>query len=183
MSIEVRNRLEAVFGLKLATTLLFTYPHTAALAEHLLSSLHLQPEIEAESARTDAAPSSAVRDVAQEGIAIIGMAFRFPGGARTPEAFFQLIEEGLDAVTEPPYSAQPFKLARANSNNHGRAGQNVLYADGHVEFQNSPFCGMLRASTFGGTNTMRDNIYTLDLLGKSDRTQNIELNAGLSFLF
>ena len=30
---------------------------------------------------------------------------------------------------------------------------------------------------------MRDNIYTLDLLGKSDRTQNIELNAGLSFLF
>ena len=30
---------------------------------------------------------------------------------------------------------------------------------------------------------MRDNIYTLDLLGKSDRTQNFELNAGLSFLF
>jgi outer membrane beta-barrel protein len=30
---------------------------------------------------------------------------------------------------------------------------------------------------------MRDNIYTLDLLGKSDRTHNVELNAGLSFLF
>lgn len=30
---------------------------------------------------------------------------------------------------------------------------------------------------------MRDNIYTLDLLGKRDSTQNIELNAGLSFLF
>jgi outer membrane beta-barrel protein len=30
---------------------------------------------------------------------------------------------------------------------------------------------------------MRDNIYTLDLLGKRDRTQNVELNAGLSFLF
>ncbi|MEK8032195.1 outer membrane beta-barrel domain-containing protein [Ideonella sp. DXS29W] len=30
---------------------------------------------------------------------------------------------------------------------------------------------------------MRDNIYTLDLLGKRDSTHNIELNAGLSFLF
>jgi outer membrane beta-barrel protein len=30
---------------------------------------------------------------------------------------------------------------------------------------------------------MRDNVYTLDLLGKRDRTQNVELNAGLSFLF
>jgi outer membrane beta-barrel protein len=30
---------------------------------------------------------------------------------------------------------------------------------------------------------MRDNVYTLDLLGKRDMTQNVELNAGLSFLF
>jgi outer membrane beta-barrel protein len=30
---------------------------------------------------------------------------------------------------------------------------------------------------------MRDNIYKLDLLGKTDMTHNVELNAGLSFLF
>jgi outer membrane beta-barrel protein len=30
---------------------------------------------------------------------------------------------------------------------------------------------------------MRDNVYTLDLLGKRDSTHNVELNAGLSFLF
>lgn len=30
---------------------------------------------------------------------------------------------------------------------------------------------------------MRDNIFKLDLLGKSDMTHNVELNAGLSFLF
>lgn len=30
---------------------------------------------------------------------------------------------------------------------------------------------------------MRDNIYTLDLLGKRDSTHNVELNAGLSYLF
>jgi len=37
-----------------------------------------------------------------EPIAIIGMACRFPGGADSPEAFFRLLEEGLDAVTEVP---------------------------------------------------------------------------------
>jgi len=37
-----------------------------------------------------------------------------------------------------------------NSNNHGQDGQNVLYGDGHVEFQNNPFVGI-----------QRDNIYTV----------------------
>lgn len=39
------------------------------------------------------------------------------------------------------------------------------------------------ADWFGVRVDMRDNIYTLDLLGKRDRTHNIELNLGLSFLF
>jgi prepilin-type processing-associated H-X9-DG protein len=37
----------------------------------------------------------------------------------------------------------------ANSRNHGGAGQNVLYADGRVEFRDTPLCGI-----------QRDNIYT-----------------------
>jgi len=65
-----------------------------------------------------------------------------------------------DNVTIVKPSSARNVMANANTNNHNGDGQNVLYADGHVEFQNSPFCGMLRASTFGGTNTMRDNIYT-----------------------
>ena len=50
-------------------------------------------------------------------------------------------------------------MANANSNNHNGDGQNVLYADGHVEFQNSPFCGMLRPNN-NPTLSFRDNIYT-----------------------
>ncbi len=46
-------------------------------------------------------------------------------------------------------------MARGNSNNHGNEGQEVLYCDGHVEFQNTPFCGPQRT----GENA-RDNIFT-----------------------
>jgi prepilin-type processing-associated H-X9-DG protein len=40
-------------------------------------------------------------------------------------------------------------MRRANSPNHDGDGQNVLYGDGHVEFQQNPFVGV-----------KRDNIYT-----------------------
>ena len=60
---------------------------------------------------------------------------------------------GGDDVTAPTYSAGPFELAKANSNNHAHAGQNVLYAAGHVQFQGTPYCGV-------GEGAVRDNIYT-----------------------
>lgn len=37
-----------------------------------------------------------------EPLAIIGAACRFPGGASTPEAYWQLLRDGVDAVTEVP---------------------------------------------------------------------------------
>ena len=44
----------------------------------------------------------AVKEERTEPIAIIGMSCRFPGGANSPEAFWQLLAEGRDAVTEVP---------------------------------------------------------------------------------
>ena len=46
-----------------------------------------------------------------------------------------------------------------NSANHGQDGQNVLYGDGHVEFQNNPFCG-----------SQRDNIFTSRASGATQST-------------
>ncbi|HUB26479.1 MAG TPA: type II secretion system protein [Tepidisphaeraceae bacterium] len=54
-----------------------------------------------------------------------------------------------------PYDATPMELARANSPNHSHAGQNVLYADGSVSFEITPYCGVHPPDATDG-----DNIYT-----------------------
>jgi prepilin-type N-terminal cleavage/methylation domain-containing protein/prepilin-type processing-associated H-X9-DG protein len=67
-----------------------------------------------------------------------------------------------NAVTSStPTSARAIMMA-ANSNNHKNDGQNVLYADGHVEYQKTPWAGSYETS--GGT-ALRDNIYVADTSG------------------
>src|SRR5262245_51479191 len=44
----------------------------------------------------------ALERAATEPIAIVGMACRFPGGATDPDAFWRLLHEGRDAITEVP---------------------------------------------------------------------------------
>jgi acyl transferase domain-containing protein/acyl carrier protein len=44
----------------------------------------------------------AVEERSTEPIAIVGMACRFPGGADTPEALWQLLVDGVDTVAAPP---------------------------------------------------------------------------------
>jgi prepilin-type N-terminal cleavage/methylation domain-containing protein/prepilin-type processing-associated H-X9-DG protein len=39
-------------------------------------------------------------------------------------------------------------MKQGNSNNHDEDGQNVLYGDGHVEFQSNPFVGVQRDNIF-----------------------------------
>jgi acyl transferase domain-containing protein len=54
-------------------------------------------------ARASASPAAeAPRERADEGIAVIGMGCRLPGGADSPEAFWQLLVDGVDAVREIP---------------------------------------------------------------------------------
>src|SRR5215475_6323021 len=49
-----------------------------------------------------AAKLEAVERAGTEPIAIIGMSCRFPGGAESPETFWQLLHDGRDAITEVP---------------------------------------------------------------------------------
>ncbi|MBT6047726.1 MAG: polyketide synthase, partial [Candidatus Scalindua sp.] len=44
----------------------------------------------------------AIRDAQNEPIAVIGMGCRFPGGVDNPETYWQLLRDGVDAITEIP---------------------------------------------------------------------------------
>ncbi len=56
-----------------------------------------------------------------EPIAIIGMGCRIPGGANTPEAFFKLLEDGVDAVSEVPPDRWHIEPEGPNSEGEARA--------------------------------------------------------------
>nr|WP_103334877.1 type I polyketide synthase [Amycolatopsis sp. CA-126428] len=93
-AVELRNRLNAATGLKLTATLVFDYPTPAVLAGHLLAEL-----LGEEPVRGEAAPAARVAD---EPIAIVGMACHLPGGIRSPEEFWQLLASGGDVISGFP---------------------------------------------------------------------------------
>ncbi|HVT90075.1 MAG TPA: type II secretion system protein [Tepidisphaeraceae bacterium] len=57
-------------------------------------------------------------------------------------------------AAQQPFDAPMSLLSRANSSNHGTAGQNVVYGDSSVRFQTTPYCGV------GYFKPPGDNIYT-----------------------
>ena len=93
-AVELRNRLDALCGLRLPATLIFDFPSSATLADHLLEVLL------GGSQATAMAPPRSTRT--QEPIAIVGMACRYPGGVSSPEGLWQLLLAGTDAISEFP---------------------------------------------------------------------------------
>lgn len=102
MAVELRNQLASSLGRALPATLLFDYPTLSALAGYLLSEYsETAPAPAAKPALTAALPAL---DLPEDSIAIIGMACRFPGGADTPERYWENLRNGIDAISEAPRS-------------------------------------------------------------------------------
>jgi acyl carrier protein len=93
-AVELRNRLGTTTGLRLPTTVVFDHPTVTALAERLRHEL----------LGTTAAPVTTVpRAVpADEPIAIVSMACRYPGDATTPERFWHNIVTATDTISDFP---------------------------------------------------------------------------------
>ncbi|CDR15591.1 hypothetical protein GCM10022420_087700 [Streptomyces iranensis] len=111
--------LTAATGVPLSSVAVFDHPDPAALAAHLLTRLtgaeegaaEEEPagekraeEKRAEEKRAERRP--VVRDHtggrAEDPIAIVGMACRFPAGITSPEELWEFLEQGGDAVTGFP---------------------------------------------------------------------------------
>ncbi|MEO3770600.1 type I polyketide synthase, partial [Micromonospora sp. B9E7] len=92
-AVELRNRLVTTTGLHLPTSVVFDYPNAATLAGHLAALLGTDDS---------ATPETRVTTLANEPIAIVGMACRYPGGVGSPEDLWRLVETGTDAVSALP---------------------------------------------------------------------------------
>jgi myxalamid-type polyketide synthase MxaE and MxaD len=88
----IAGDLEARLGRRIPASTLFEYPTIAKLAAYLTGE-----DVHAERAAAEAQ----THDPTREPIAIVGIGCRFPG-AHTPAAFWELLADGRDAVTEVP---------------------------------------------------------------------------------
>ncbi|MET8136960.1 type I polyketide synthase, partial [Streptomyces sp. NPDC005251] len=92
-AVDLHSRLVAGTGLRLPVTLAFDHPTPAHLARHLRARLLGLTE--------DIAPVAAATS-SDEPIAIVGIGCRFPGGVHSPEALWDLVAAGTDAITPFP---------------------------------------------------------------------------------
>ena len=99
MAVELRNRMNRAFAGEYvaSNTIVFDYPSVTALAQHLAGELGDAGEAAAPA--PEQAPAKRATIDPGEGIAIVGMACRFPGGEDL-DAFWELLEAGRSSVTD-----------------------------------------------------------------------------------
>lgn len=93
-AVELRGRIAAAIGSRLPASLTFDYPTPAQLARYLRDEVLGGERPPAEASRQGPAEG--------DGVAIVGMACRFPGGVGSPEDLWRLVAEVRDAVVPFP---------------------------------------------------------------------------------
>jgi acyl transferase domain-containing protein/acyl carrier protein len=96
MAVELRRRMEQGVGAEIPITLVMDYPRISDVADYLLGDV-LGLSEQAKPAPQLASPSTGTNDP----IAIIAVSCRFPG-APNPEAFWEVLSGGVNAIGEVP---------------------------------------------------------------------------------
>ncbi|MGK4008524.1 SDR family NAD(P)-dependent oxidoreductase [Sorangium sp. So ce1036] len=96
MALKLRTGLESTTGLRLPATLLFDQPTPAALARRI------QEELFGHEVEVAGAPAPVPEALDGQPIAIVAMSCRYPGGVRTPEELWELLRDGIDAISTFP---------------------------------------------------------------------------------
>jgi polyketide synthase 12 len=123
LAVELRNRLNAATGMRLAATLVFDYPSPVALAEHLLEQV--------DGTEVRAPRPIALAASSEEPVAIVGMSCRFPGGVSSPRELWELLEAGGDAIAGLPADRE-WGLERLPDPDPERAGDSYVPAGGFL---------------------------------------------------
>ncbi|BBB02252.1 putative modular polyketide synthase [Actinacidiphila reveromycinica] len=100
-TLEMRQQMSALTGLRLPATLLFDYPTPEVLAGFLRSELGVPAaggDVAPAVAEPAAAGSGADGAALGEPVAIVAMSCRYPGGVTAPEDLWDLLEAGRDAI-------------------------------------------------------------------------------------
>ncbi|MGI9473878.1 MAG: beta-ketoacyl synthase N-terminal-like domain-containing protein, partial [Rubripirellula sp.] len=66
-----------------------------------------------------------------DSVAVVGIGCRFPGGASSPEAFWRLLSDGVDAITETP--SDRWSLEKFYSPDKVRPGKTQSRWGGYVD--------------------------------------------------
>ncbi len=95
MAVEFRRKVEHTVGRDLPVSLAMDYPRLADVADYLLG------EIFGGGAQAPTESGSVMPTNVDEPIAIVAVACRFPGAA-DPDAFWEMLSAGVDAIREIP---------------------------------------------------------------------------------
>jgi acyl transferase domain-containing protein/NADPH:quinone reductase-like Zn-dependent oxidoreductase/acyl carrier protein len=97
MAVELRRRIEQGVGRQIPVTLVMDHPRVSDAADYLLGD-----DVLALAEQASAPPQAvAVTTRTDEPIAIVAVSCRFPG-APDPEAFWEVLAGGVDAIREVP---------------------------------------------------------------------------------
>ncbi|MCP9272306.1 type I polyketide synthase [Mycolicibacterium arenosum] len=96
MAVEMRRRIEQGVGREIPITLVMDHPRLSDVADYLLGDV-----LELKDAPAATRTASVATTSADEPIAIVSVSCRFPG-APDPEAFWEVLAGGVDAIREVP---------------------------------------------------------------------------------
>ncbi|ORV98563.1 type I polyketide synthase [Mycobacterium kyorinense] len=96
MAVELRRRIEQGVGKEIPATLAMDYPRLSDVVDYLLGDVLALGE-----KASAPQPASTAPTRTDEPIAIVAVACRFPG-APNPEAFWEVLSGGVDAIREVP---------------------------------------------------------------------------------
>ncbi|MDE0439779.1 MAG: beta-ketoacyl synthase N-terminal-like domain-containing protein, partial [bacterium] len=133
MAVELRNRLNRAFdGEYVASnTIVFDYPDIESMSRHLadeLGQLATVGEAPPSPEIPEPEPPAPARS-GEDGIAVVGMACRFPGASELA-AFWDLLEGGVDAVTDGRQDAGSWSGAVGDPDAEDVAYRRGAFVDG-----------------------------------------------------